>query len=98
MGNEVLSVFSSNNFFSENNIFQEKKNFRRYDHFLGGGVILRQNECNLFYHKLGAKYFYAKQFFQKKQYFQEGRQKTVLGAHLIFFREMGRFTQKINVA
>ncbi len=36
MGNEVLNIFSTNNFFEKSNIFREKKSektFGGYDHF-----------------------------------------------------------------
>ncbi len=65
--------------------FSEKmanKIFGVHDYFLGDEVVLRQNEYNVFYYKLDAKYFYVKQFFWKKQYSLKKLQKTVLGAYL----------------
>ncbi len=61
MGNEVLNIFSFNNFFEKSNIFGENrgKNF--------GGPIFQEkgssyakNEYKLFYWKLDAKNVYVK--------------------------------------
>ncbi len=43
-GNEVLNIFSYNNFFERSNIFGEngEKILGGHDHFLGEGVILAQ--------------------------------------------------------
>ncbi len=42
MGNDVLNIFSSNNFFPETNILPENGEniFGEHDHFLGEGDIL----------------------------------------------------------
>ncbi len=68
MGNEVLNIFHLT-IFSKKATFSEKtanKNMVGHDNFLGDGVILRQNEYNIFYHKLNVKYFHIRQFFWKK--------------------------------
>ncbi len=95
MGNEVLNIFSSNNFFEESNAFQEnsENNFWGWhDHFLE--EIICKNKYKLFYYKLGAKYFYVKQFFRKKQYFL----RKLYYVHISpFFRERAGLTQKINI-
>ncbi len=44
-----------------------------------------KNECSLFYQKFDAEYFFIRQFFRKKLYFQREPQKTVLRAHLTIF-------------
>ncbi len=43
MGNEVLNIFSFNNFFEKSTILEKigEKNSGGHDHFLGEGVILR---------------------------------------------------------
>ncbi len=43
MGNEVLNIFSFNNFFDKSNIFEGngEQNFWGYDHFVGEEVIIR---------------------------------------------------------
>ncbi len=51
--------------------------FGEHDHFLGDGVILHQNEYNLFYHKFGAKYFHVKQLFLEKAVFSMKTVKTI---------------------
>ncbi len=49
------------------------------------GSSYTKNEYSLFYRKLDAEYFFIRQFFRKKLYFQRKPQKTVLGAHLTIF-------------
>ncbi len=61
-----------------------KKILVGHDHFLGDEVILLQNECNLFYHKLDAKFFNVNNFFGKA-FFSVETTKTVLGAHVTIF-------------
>ncbi len=69
MENEILNIFSSNNFFKESNIYREngEKMFWRHDHFLVNRVSYAKNEYNFCYYKLDAKYFHVKQCFHKKQ-------------------------------
>ncbi len=97
MGKEVLNIFSSNNFFDEGDIFREnseRKFLGNKTIFWGDGVILRQNEYNLFYHKLDAKYFHVKQFFRKKQYFLEKPSKNCFGGALGHFVGKGDVLHK----
>ncbi len=63
MGNEILNIFSFNNFFDKSNIFGEN----RVGEILGDMIIFKEkgssyakNECNLFYRKLYTKNFYVK--------------------------------------
>ncbi len=51
MGNVILNIFSFNSFFYESNIFREngEKKFWWTWPFLVDGVVLYQNEYNLFF-------------------------------------------------
>ncbi len=51
------------------------------------GLSYTKNEYGLFYQKFDAEYFFIRQFFRKKLYFQRKPQKTVLGAHLTAYAE-----------
>ncbi len=53
MGNEVLNIFSSNNFFEESNIFQEngEKKFLGCMTILKIGTSYTKTEYTLFYRK-----------------------------------------------
>ncbi len=100
MGNEVLNIFSFNNFFEKSNIFGENggKKFWRDMTIFQKGSSYTKNEYNLFYRKLVDKYFYVKQFFfRRKRYFLRKLQKFVLEAHLTIFQGKGLLRQKINI-
>ncbi len=58
------------------------------------GSSYTKSECNLFYPKFEAEYFFIQQFFSKKAVFSDKTEKTVLGAHLT---ERRRLTPKINI-
>ncbi len=58
-GNEILNIFSSNNFVEKNNIFGENKGKKLLaDTTMGSSYA--KNEYNLFYRKLDAKYFHVR--------------------------------------
>ncbi len=84
MGNEVLNIYSYNNFSEKLNIFGEngEKNFWGTRPFFRSGHVTLKMNITFFYRKLDAKYFYVKKFFCKPQYFLRKLQKTVLAAHL----------------
>ncbi len=59
-GNEVLNIFSCNNFFEKTQIFGEKEEknvLGDITTFGEKGSSYAKNEYNLFYRKLDAKYF-----------------------------------------
>ncbi len=57
-----------------------------------------KNECNLFYQKLDAEYFFIRQFFRKTHYFLRKPWKTVFEEHTRrFFRERKSLAPKINI-
>ncbi len=49
------------------------------------GSSYTKNEYSFFNQKVDVEYFFIRQFFQKKLYFQRKPQKTVLVAHLTIF-------------